>query len=222
MGKMKSFTASTARPLPVIILADVSGSMGANGKIQALNEALSELVRSFQEEGEEGARAQLQVAVIAFGETAQLHLPLTPVNQVALSVFSAAGCTPMGAAFAIVRNLLQDREQIPSRAYAPAIVLVSDGMPTDDWEGPLAELLSDERAQKAQRFALGIGADADAVVLRRFLADSEGTVYVASDAAKIKTFFRWVTMSVSVRSRSISPNTVDVPSLPSVDLDELL
>ena len=36
MSKLKDFTVSTARPLPVIVLADVSGSMSANGKIIVL------------------------------------------------------------------------------------------------------------------------------------------------------------------------------------------
>lgn len=30
------FVAKSARPLPVIVLADVSGSMGADGKIEGL------------------------------------------------------------------------------------------------------------------------------------------------------------------------------------------
>jgi len=34
---MKKFAAKTARPLPVIILADISGSMEVDGKIGAMN-----------------------------------------------------------------------------------------------------------------------------------------------------------------------------------------
>ena len=40
----------------------------------------------------------------------------------------------MGSAFTIAHQLLEDREAIPSRAYRPALVLVSDGLPTDDGE----------------------------------------------------------------------------------------
>ena len=39
MSRLKEFTTQTARPLPVVLLADVSGSMGTDGKIQALNHA---------------------------------------------------------------------------------------------------------------------------------------------------------------------------------------
>ncbi len=38
---MQKFAVATARPLPVIILADVSGSMLENNNIGALNAALS-------------------------------------------------------------------------------------------------------------------------------------------------------------------------------------
>ena len=42
---------------------------------------------------------------------------------------------------------------MPSRAYRPTLVLVSDGKPNGEWEGPLRRLLTSERAAKAERFA---------------------------------------------------------------------
>ncbi len=41
---MQQFAAATARPLPVIILADISGSMSVDGKIDALNAALKDML----------------------------------------------------------------------------------------------------------------------------------------------------------------------------------
>ena len=43
MPSLKEFTVSSARPLPVILLADVSGSMAVDGKIDALNGAVAEM-----------------------------------------------------------------------------------------------------------------------------------------------------------------------------------
>ena len=75
MSKLKEFTASSARPLPVIVLADVSGSMSANGKIDALNDAVSEMIATFAEEDD--TRAEIHVSVIAFGGGgASIHKPL--------------------------------------------------------------------------------------------------------------------------------------------------
>lgn len=50
MSKFKQFTKNSARKMPVIILADVSGSMETNGKIQTLNRAIAEMIDSFAQE----------------------------------------------------------------------------------------------------------------------------------------------------------------------------
>ncbi len=217
---LKSFTASTARPLPVLVLADTSGSMSVDGKIDALNTALTDMIDAFSEEDD--GRAQIHVGIITFGGTAAVHQALSPAAKVSFQALGASGMTPMGGAFDLAREVVEDRTQVSGRAYTPAIVLVSDGQPNDAWQPALERLLGSERAKKAQRFALGIGEDADADVLRSFLADPEGRVYAANDARQIKSFFRWVTMSVTTRSRSTTPNASVVADFPPTDLDELL
>lgn len=206
MSNLKEFTMSSARPLPVIVLADVSGSMSANGKIDALNDAVSEMIATFAEEDD--SRTEIHVSVIAFGRGgASVHKPLRSAGETQWEPMEASGRTPMGEAFDLARTMVEDRNTIPSRAYRPTLVLVSDGVPTDDWRGPLEKLLESERASKATRFAMGIGADADHETLTAFLANDEGRVFEAHEAREIKNFFRWVTMSVTTRSRSANPNS---------------
>lgn len=217
MTSLKQFSVSAARPLPVIVLADVSGSMEANGKIQALNGAMREMFASFVDESD--LRAQIQVAVITFGEAgAKLHQALAPATSSSWVDMMARGGTPMGAAFAQVRGMLEDRNVIPSRAYRPTLVLASDGQPTDAWQEPLKDLLASERGSKAIRLALAIGADADHAVLESFAAPPDGKVFRADEARQIRQFFRFVTMSVCARSRSINPN-IPQPILPLPDFD---
>jgi uncharacterized protein YegL len=204
MSKPAEFTIAAARPLPVVVLADTSGSMASDGKIQALDTAMREMIAALSEE--DAAQAEIQVAVVTFGGEARLHQPLIPAEKVSWQPMRAAGRTPMGAALDLATDLIEDRTRVPSRAYRPTVVLVSDGQPTDNWEAPLARLLGAERAGKAQRFALAIGADADRNMLAKFLSDSEGQVFEAHESRQIKTFFRLVTMSISKRSRSATPN----------------
>ena len=71
MSSLKKFTIATPRPLPVIILADTSGSMSEHGKIEALNNALKEMMSSFSQESRRAA--EIQVAIITFGGQANLH-----------------------------------------------------------------------------------------------------------------------------------------------------
>lgn len=217
MSKLKDFTASSARPLPVLLLADVSGSMSTNGKIDALNDAVQAMLESFG--SEDDTRAEIHVSVITFGTNgAKVHQPLTPASRVQWTRMTADGGTPMGAAFDVATAMSEDRAQIPSRAYRPTIILVSDGQPTDEWQTPLKRLLGAERASKAARFALGIGDDADTAMLAAFLATPEARVYRAHEARQIKQFFRWVTMSVTHRSRSANPDSV--VAVEPTDLDD--
>lgn len=217
MNSKSSYVLASPRPLPVLLLADVSGSMDQDGKIQTLNRALREMIATFADE--EDRRAEIQLGVITFGGTeAVLHQPLQKATELSWSDMEARGATPMGAAFDLARAILEDREKVSRRSYRPTLILVSDGQPTDDWEAPLEALLGSERASKATRFAMAIGEDADEGMLRRFLGSEDFRVFRADDAATIEKFFRYVTLSVSLRSRSANPN--QAPSIELSDLDE--
>ena len=88
MSRLKEFTVQSARPLPVIVLADISGSMGVDGKIQALNHAVREMLEAFQDEAD--LRAEIHVSVITFGGQAKTHLPLGPARNAKWSYLGAA------------------------------------------------------------------------------------------------------------------------------------
>lgn len=219
MSQPKEFTVSTARPLPVVLLADVSGSMNAQGKIDVLNDAVAEMLDTFR--AEDDSRAEIHVAVITFGQGgAKLHQPLAPASTLEWARMTAAGNTPMGAALDLVTTIIEDRAQLPGRAYRPTLILVSDGQPTDDWQPPLARLHSAERASKATRFAMGIGDDADPAMLSMFVGTPGVPVFQAHEAREIKKFFRWLTMTVAQRSRSANPDSVIAAELtPLEDFD---
>lgn len=217
MTHLKEFSVAPARPLPILVLADVSGSMGENGKIDSLNDAMAEMIAAFAEESD--ARADIQVGVITFGgREAQLYQPFVSASKMKWPRMTAAGKTPFGAALELARSVIEDRQTLPSRAYRPTLVLASDGAPTDDWNEALDRLLSSERAAKAPRFALSIGDDAKRDVLSAFLAKPDARVFEAHEARQIKKFFRWVTMTVITRSRSVNPN--DIVKMELTNLDE--
>ncbi len=216
MSTLRDFTVASPRGLPVVLLLDVSGSMAVDGKIDALNVAVAAMLDSLS--GEDTSRVDIQLAVIAFGhDTATVVRPLTSATDAEWQPLEAAGNTPMGAALTLAATLVEDRDQIPSRSYVPTIVLVSDGQPNDDWEPPLSRLLASERASMASRFAMAIGADADIAMLERFVGDPHVPVFRADQAQEISRFFRWVTMSVTQRVRSVSPNSVIAMEPPSLD-----
>jgi uncharacterized protein YegL len=157
--------------------------------------------------------------------------PLADMDAVSLTELSANGNTPMGEAFNVLCDQIEDRNVVSSRAYAPAIVLISDGQPTDaldncdyrNW-GPLKKLHEGERSAKCQRFAMGVGADADTEMLKAFIKNSERPVYKSRDASGISKFFRWVTMSTVARMNSVNPNDTSIAaSMPAADdIEEII
>jgi len=200
------YTVAKARPLPVILMLDRSGSMGGD-KISTLNSAVNEMIQSFKTAGQ--GEVEINLGVISFGDGgATYDLPLQPVADITEISLQASGGTPMGMALKMAKDLIEDKEIIPSKGYRPAVVLVSDGAPNDSWQRPMDNFISGGRSSKCERFAMAIGTSQEDPVLNRFLSGTENKVFLASDADKIRDFFKFVTMSVSVRSRSQNPNAL--------------
>lgn len=200
------YTVAKARPLPVILLLDRSGSMYGE-KIDTLNFAVNEMIESFKTAGQ--GEVEINLCVISFGDGgASYDLPLQPVRDITGIALQASGGTPMGMALKMAKDLIEDKNIIPSKGYRPAVVLVSDGAPNDDWQQPMNDFIGNGRSSKCERFAMAIGTSAEDHVLNKFLSGTENKVFLASEASKIRDFFKFVTMSVSVRSRSQNPNAL--------------
>ena len=213
---LKKFAVSKARVLPVIVLADTSGSMSVDGKIANLNEAIQDMVSTFKQES--ARQAEIQVGLITFGgSVAEIHTPLIKATEIeSIQELIAIGRTPMGNAFELATQLLEDQSKITSRDYRPVLILLSDGIPTDEWKINLEKLCASDRASKASRFAMAIGNEANLTVLEQFNNDLEASVFKSNEARDIHRFFRAVTMSVTARSQSQTPN-----ELIAIDFDEL-
>lgn len=196
MSATGDFTSRGPKPLPVIVLADVSGSMGVDGKIDALNRSITAMARDFAENSSYLGEIYLAIVTFGGGDAKVVQGPV-PASEFRWVPVEAGGKTPLGRALSLTAGVLEDREQLPSRSYRPTLVLVSDGRPTDEWEPALERLLSSERASKAFRFAIAIGADCQRDVLERFIGDSTVKVFEAHEANQISEFFNRVTMSVT-------------------------
>lgn len=210
----KKFTTPSAKPLPVVLMLDVSGSMSGD-KIDNLNTAVQEMLRAFARE--EKMETEIIVAVITFGGQVSLHLPYTKTSQIQWSTMHASGNTPMGAALRMLKSMIEDKTVTPSRAYRPTIVLVSDGQPNDEWQKPLEDFISNGRSSKCDRMAMAIGRDADTAILKRFIEGTPHELFFAENAGQLHEFFQRVTMSVTLRSKSQNPDVVPRPADLSFD-----
>jgi uncharacterized protein YegL len=199
------FTVAKAKPLPVVLLLDVSTSMQGNS-INQLNAAVKEMISDFA--AAEKNELEILVSIITFGAEVLLHTPYTSAKDIQGQDMTVSGRTPMGAAFSMAKAMIEDKETTPSRAYRPTIVLVSDGAPNDVWQQPLRELVNEGRSQKCDRMAMAIGSDASNSVLNEFISGTENKVFTAQDSSQIQEFFKFVTMSVTTRTQSQNANVV--------------
>jgi uncharacterized protein YegL len=200
-----AFTAPKAKPLPVILLLDVSTSMSGSS-IDNLNSAVKEMIVDFAKA--EKSEIELLVSIITFGAEVKLELPYTSASNIEWKDLHVSGATPMGTAFKMAKGMIEDKQTTPSRAYRPTIVLVSDGAPNDEWQRPLQAFVNEGRSSKCDRMAMAIGTSADNNVLNRFVEGTENKVFTAKESTEIKKFFQFVTMSVTTRTASQNPNSL--------------
>ncbi len=199
-----------ARTLPVILLLDTSGSMRADDKIEVLNDSVSEMIAELT--SVDAGHGFITLTVITFGGDAATVIERNvPVGSISFTPLKAGGRTPMGHALTLARELIEDRDEISSRAYRPTIALVSDGLPVPALTDELESLVNSDRGSKSSRFALAVGADADRKMLARFA--SSGAVHEASEAAEIRNFLQWVTNTVTQATLSIFDPDVKSESL---------
>ncbi len=227
------YTTQKAKPLPIILMLDTSGSMdivmnpdevrrtgqidivdgrrveyveGGITRISVLNEAVRKMVRTFAKY--ERDATEFLVAIITFGADTRLALPPSPAGDVRYTDLEASGNTPLKEAIGIAKKLIDDRNIIPSRSYRPLIVLVSDGEPDAGWEGDFSDFIQNGRTAKCDRMAMAIGKEANREMLKRFVEGTGHEVFEADAPERITEFFKFVTMSSVQRSLSMNPNEV--------------
>ncbi len=97
------FTAPKAKPLPVILLLDVSGSMSGD-KIRNLNDAVRDMLDTFSDT--ENGETEIHVAIITFGAQVTLHQPLASASTIHWQDLSAGGMTPLGTALQMAKAMI--------------------------------------------------------------------------------------------------------------------
>lgn len=214
--KDKEIVQNQARPLPVVVMLDISASMTdtieGGTKISILNNCVKQMLKTFTDE--ESLQAEINCQIVTFGGESKVHTTMTPAKQIEFVDMQASGATPMGGALTIVKNLIENKELISSRSYRPTVILVSDGYPNDNWENHLEDFKTG-RSGKADRMALFIGKNSGKDVLYKFLGDEHSEkFFTANRASEIVNFFKFVTMSVSTKSKSSNPN--EIPSVGSI------
>lgn len=209
MGLYDEVVEVSRRTMVLFFVVDTSGSMSGS-KIGTLNTAIEEIVPEIKDISETNADAQIKVATLEFSTGARWidSAPIAAENF-RWNYLDASGVTDLGEA-CIQLNEKLSRNAFMSEAkgsFAPAIFLLSDGEPTDNYKYGLEKLKQNNWYRKAIKVALAIGEDANKTVLADFTGNSEAVITVHTPEALRK----WIQF-VSVRASEIGSKSSNASS----------
>jgi len=206
MGLYDEVVEVPRRTMVLFFVVDTSGSM-SGAKIGTVNSAIEEVVPELQSISEENADAQIKVATLSFstGATWVDSAPVAAENY-RWNYLDANGVTDLGEACLQLNEKLSRNAFMNevSGSFAPAIFLMSDGEPTDNYKHGLDKLKQNNWFKKAIKVAVAIGDDANTNVLADFTGNSEAVITVHTPEA-LKKWIKFVSVTSSqIGSKSSS------------------
>lgn len=194
------------RRLPVYLLLDTSGSMSGE-PIEAVKNGVQVMVSSLRQNPQ--AQETAFLSVITFDSSAKQIIPLTDLGAFQMVDIKASGTTSLGEALKMVSTCI-DNEVAKTTAetkgdWKPLVFLMTDGIPTDNWQNGLSEF---KKRKTAYTVACAAGSGADTNILKQ-ITDNVVSLDTA-DSQSISKFFAWVTSSISISSTKIEDSGKEI------------
>lgn len=195
------------RTMILFFLVDTSGSMSGS-KIGTVNTAIENVLPELQDLSASNADAQVKIAVMEFS-TGIKWMYENPINaeDFRWNYLEPGGLTSFGEACEELNNKLSRKAFMSeaSGSFAPAIFLMSDGEPTDNYQRSLEKLKQNNWFKKAIKIALAIGDGANKIVLEEFTGNSEAVLTAHTPEVLMKMI-----QFVSVRSSEIGSKSANI------------
>ena len=190
-----------ARTMTLFYLFDKSGSMFGT-KIGQVNYAMKDIPQIIKEVAEGAPNANITVAAATFSSGVEWITPKPQTPDEFINTWKdleAEGLTSLGAALKSLNEKMSRKAFLgdnPMGYLAPGVIILSDGEPTDDWEGALAELQKNNWFKSALKVAFAVGDDANKDVLAKICGTNEAVITI-DDPQKIRQYIKFVTAAVS-------------------------
>ncbi|MGP1428341.1 MAG: vWA domain-containing protein [Treponema sp.] len=198
MGILSEATEIPRKTMIMFFLIDTSGSMDGD-KIASLNDAMREMLPDIQDIPSSNADALIKLAVLDFASGTEWITPLPQdLDTFRWQDLEAGGTTDMGEACRELNAKLDCASFLQDKVgnFAPVIILMSDGAPTDDFKSGLAALKQNKWFGAAIKIAFSIGQDADDDVLADFTGNKELVIPIMGKAM-MKRMIRFVSVTSS-------------------------
>ena len=223
MSILEQITPSPRRVMTLFYLVDTSGSM-AGSRIGTVNAAMEECIPLLKEVAQANDDAEIRVAILQFSNGASWITPQSgPVGleDIIWNDLQAGGLTEFGAALNELDRKLSRNEYLKSQtgAYAPVILLLSNGGPTDNWEPALNQIKNNNWFKHAIKIAIDIESESDRYVLEKFTGNSEA-ILDAKDTNSLKKMIHKVSVRAS-EFQSHSKQSQDTVTTPEEDSAEI-
>ena len=188
------------RTMVLFFVVDTSGSM-AGKKIGAVNDAIFNVLPEIRKISEDNADAEIKIAAITFSNGAKwLYDEPKPADEFSWPYVNADGMTDLGEAYRMLNEKLSRNAFMNDveGSYAPAIFLMTDGEPTDDYKKELDRLNQNKWFRVAIKVAVAIGEkdDVNDEVLTEFTGTPEAVLRAHTPEALAK-MIRLVSVTAS-------------------------
>ena len=200
MSLLEKISPSPRKVMTLFYVVDTSSSMSGS-RIGTLNAAMEESIPLLKEIAQANDDAEIKVAILQFSSGCQWITPESgpaTLEDLNWKDLCAEGITDFGAALLELDKKLSRNVFLKSQtgAYAPVILLISDGAPTDNWEKGLAQIKKNNWFKHAIKIAIDIQSGAERSVLEAFTGNSEA-VLDAKDTAILKKMIHKVSVRAS-------------------------
>ena len=197
------------RVMTLFMLIDTSGSMLSDGNIGKVNRAVEETVQQLRDVSDSNFDAEIRIAILEFSSGCRwVTNGAESFDNFIWNDLNAGGVTDMGAAFVELESKLSRAQFLQSStgAYAPVIILLSDGQPTDDIDVGIEKLRHNNWYKSAMKIAIAVTSDA-ADALIKFTGSTETVIPYDSnkqDLCRLLTKLTVVSSKMQSRSRGAS------------------
>lgn len=195
------------RVMTLFFVVDTSGSMSGE-RIASLNVAVREVLPMISDLSVNNADAKIKVAALEFSSgTEWMYDKPIEAENFQWRDLEAGGLTDMGEACIELASKLSTKAFMaePMGSYAPAIILLSDGEATDDFERGLEKLKGNKWFKAAIKVAIAIGNDAENQHALAAFTGNKEAVLTVHNKEELKKIIRFVSVTASqVASTSVS------------------